>query len=750
MMQGQMPPGMPPGPMGGMPQEQGGMPPQMGQPPEMAGPHGMEGQEPPEGMQEDPQEDQFENYLDAALSNTNLAKKLRKKDPDLLKEIGEAVYTGWEVDERSRDEWMERNNEWLKLALLVRENKSFPWPTASNVKYPLLATAAMQFSARAYPALVPSDGNVVKAKVIPKDVDGQQTLKAIRVAKHMSYQVMEKMPNWEEDMDKLLMTMAITGICFKKTYHNQALDVHHSHLVLPENLCINYWAKSIEKAYRKTEILHYTKNEYLEKVNNDEEFLEIELPDQFMDDQLKSDLETSAVSTSDVDKSTPYVFLAQHTFWDLDDDGYEEPYIIVINKATKEVVRIIARWDSDGVHMDPEGKKVIRIEPVEYFTAFPFIPNPDGSMYALGFGTLMAPLNESINSIINQLIDAGTLNNLQGGFIGKGLRIKMGISSFQPGEWKVVNATGEDLQKSIFPLPTKEPSGVLMSLLNMLITSGNQLASIAEIMVGKMPGQNTPATTTQETVKQGMAVFTAIYKRVYRSMASEFKKIYRLNRITPSALEEAIEVLGEPLQMSDYDDDNLIIPGGDPSGDSTATRQAKIDQIGQLISLGRINVDEFTKYVLESNEIPQFERFIAPPAPPPPDPKMEALKMKGQIDQQKASMDMQKTQADVQAKMQDAELKKQLGEMKIQMEALKLQFDQQRQAMELQGQQAEKHMNLVAQARDQQFQQQKAQGDLVVTGLQQEQAIRHAEQTHQQAMKQARQVEKARPKKKKE
>jgi chaperonin GroES len=744
MMQGMMPQGMPPQmgeePQMGQPMPQEGMMPQQPQ---------MMGQEPPEMEQEDPQEDDMENYLDAALSNTNLAKKLRKKDPDLLKEIGEAVYDGWEADERSREDWLDRNNEWLKLALLVRENKSFPWPTASNVKYPLLATAAMQFSARAYPALVPSDGNVVKAKVIPKDMDGQLTLKAIRVAKHMSYQIMEKMPNWEEDMDKLLMTMAITGICFKKTYHNQALDVHHSHIVFPENLCINYWAKNIEKAYRKTEILHYTKNDYQEKVNNDEEFLEIELPDQFIDDKLKAEKETSAVGVSEADKSTPYIFLAQHTFWDLDDDGYEEPYIITINKATKEVVRIIARWDSDGVHLDDKGK-VIRIEPVEYFTAFPFIPNPDGSMYALGFGTLMAPLNESINSIINQLIDAGTLNNLQGGFIGKGLRIKMGISSFQPGEWKVVNATGEDLQKSIFPLPTKEPSGVLMSLLNMLITSGNQLASIAEIMVGKMPGQNTPATTTQETVKQGMAVFTAIYKRVYRSMQSEFKKIYRLNRITPSALEEAIEVLGEPLQASDYDDDNLIIPGGDPSGDSATTRQAKIDQIGQLIQFGRINVDEFTKYVLESNEVPQFERFITPPAPPPPDPKMEALKMKGQLDQQKMQMDMQKTQADVQAKAQDAEIKKMLGEMKVQMEALKMQFEQQRQAMELQGKQAELKHNVISQVAQQQLEQQKAQGELVVAGLKNEQAIRHGEESHKAAMKQARQKEKARPKQKKE
>ena len=676
------------------------------------------------------------------MSETNLAIKLKKKKTKdgtlLLTEMGEEVYRGWEADERSRDEWVKRNDEWLKLALLVRENKSFPWPNAANVKYPLLATAAMQFSARAYPALVPADGQVVKAKVIPKDLDGSLTAKASRVAKHMSYQIMEKMPNWEEDMDKLLMTMAVTGICFKKTYHNSLLGVHHSHIVYPENLCINYWAKNLEKAYRKTEILRYTKNEYLEKANNDEEFLKIELPDQSNDEILKDRQVSTQTEAEEADASTPYVFLAQHTFWDLDNDGYEEPYIITINKVTKEVVRIVARWDSDGVHLDKKGN-VIRIEPIEYFTCYPFIPNPDGSIYALGFGLLMGSLNESVNSIINQLIDAGTLNNLQGGFIGKGLRIKMGISSFQPGEWKVVNATGEDLQKSIFPLPTKEPSNVLMSLLQMLITAGNQLASIAEIFVGKMPGQNTPATTTQETVKQGMAVFTAIYKRVYRSMSSEFKKIYRLNRITPSALEEAQEILGEPLQMSDYDDDNLIIPGGDPTGDSESTKQNKINQVGQLISLGRINVDEFTAWALQSNDVPNWQKFIAQPAPPQPDPKAEALKMKAQIDQQKAGLDGQ-------AKQQDMQIKQQMAQLEMQMKSMELQFKQTEQAMKLQGEQAKIEMNTVAQVTKQQHDQQKMQGDLIASGLKNEQAVRHGEQKHQQAMKQQSQKAKAQPK----
>ena len=148
--------------------------------------------------------------------------------------------------------------------------------------------------------------------------------------------------------------------------------------------------------------------------------------------------------------------------------------------------------------------------------------------YDLGFGRLLGPLNNSANTIINQLVDAGSLSNLQSGFIGKGLRIKMGETKFVPGEWKAVNATGDDIKKQIFALPVREPSDVLFKLLDLLLKSGKELASVAEIFVGKMPGQNTPATTTMATIEQGMKVFTSVYKRVYRSLASEFKKYTNL------------------------------------------------------------------------------------------------------------------------------------------------------------------------------------------------------------------------------
>ena len=720
----------------GMPPQQDPMmqqqPPQQGMPPQMPQ-MGME--QPMQGGPEAPDmEDQMDNLMDFALSELNLAKRLKNKRDKktnnlILDEMGERIVQGYLDDEESRAGWMERNAEWLKLAMLVRESKSYPWPKASNVKYPLLSTAAMQFSARAYPALVPSDGKVVKAKVLPIDPQGLFAQKAEFIAKHMSYQVMEKIPNWDEDMDKLLMSIAISGICFKKTYHNSVLGVHHSHLVYPENFCVNYWAKNLEKAYRKTEILHYTNNEYLEKVNNDEEYLEHEFPPPVVETRDEEKVATG-VTAPPIDSSTPLTFLAQHTFYDLDGDGYEEPYIITVHKDTKKVVRIIARWDQDGVKKSEKGK-IIRIVPVEYFTAFPFIPNPDGSIYALGFGLLLGPMNESVNSIINQLIDSGTLNNMQSGFIGKGLRLKMGVTSFQPGEWKVVNATSDDLGRGIFPLPTKEPSGVLLNLLNMLITSGNQLASIAEIFVGKMPGQNTPATTTQETVKQGMAVFTAIYKRVYRSLSAEFKKIHRLNRIIPGIVEEDAKNLQLDLLQIDYDDDSLIIPGGDPSGDSESTKMTKVQSVGGLLQLGTIDPMAYTKWSLKSMEVPNYEQLLAQPQPPQPDPEQQMMQQEAQMKQQESQLRMQEKEADMARKEKEALIKA---------ESLnaKLEHDKTKQAMELQGERAKIQHDVISKSTKQRFDERKAQTELTLAQVKASQDVRHREQQHQQKVRQDR------------
>lgn len=649
---------------GGMPQQQ---PSTQGMPQQGQYPGGS-----PYSSGQESQQDSMSDIVDFALSEINLAKKLKNKEEHgqkVLDHMASKILEGYEADERSRQAWLDVTKEYLELALLVRRGKSWPWPKAANVKYPLIATAAMQFSARAYPALVPSDGSIVKARVSAVDQQGALEQAAIRVSKHMSYQLTCDVPNWEEDMDKLLMTMAVTGICFKKTFYNSVDATVCSTLVYPENLCINYWAKSMEKAYRKTELLYYSENDIRERVNNDEEFLDIEYgPPTNLgpNDRPKQPISPTSETPSNIDESTPHLFLACHTFWDLDGDGYEEPYIITVHKESRKVVRITARWDSDGVKRnEKDKKKIISIKPVEYFTDFPFIPNPDGSIYALGFGALLGPLNETCNTLINQLVDAGSMSSLQSGFIGRNLRLKEGQLQIRPNEWKVVNATGMDLKNSIFPLPTKEPSPVLFQLLDMLIKSANELASIAEIFVGKMPGQNTPATTTQETIQQGMAVFTAIYKRVYRSMAKEFKKIFRINRITPGIVDQESLIVG-PIQQSDYDNtEHLIIPGADPSGDSKAMRQQKMQQVGQLIQMGTINPMAYTTQMLQDMEIPNYQQLLAQPQPQQPDPKAQTEQMKQQTLQMKAQIDQKKGQMDLQNKQQDAAIKRQIEMDKV-------------------------------------------------------------------------------------
>lgn len=657
-----------------------------------------------------------------AINSVNIATEL---DRNQLIAIGNDVADGFDTDLDSRKPWEKDLESWTKLALQVSEQKTFPWPNAANIKYPLLATAAMQFSARAYPTLIPSDGKVVKCRVAGSDPTGEKANRAKRVSTHMSYQLLEQMEGWEDDMDRLLLSLPIAGTCFKKTYWDSGKQVNCSKLVLPKYLVVNYNTRSIEDAERITEIIYMTKRKIKERQNQGI-YLDVDLPDPSGEDVLQHDRVNKAFQNAgNEDLTTPYTLLEQHTFLDLDEDGYAEPYIITIEEQSRKVLRIVSRFDADSVVTSEDGKKVVSIEPIQYYTKYGFIPNPDGGFYDIGFGRLLGPLNDSANTIINQLVDAGSLSNLQSGFIGKGLKIKMGEARFNPGEWKAVNVMGDDLKKQIFPLPVREPSNVLFNLLDLLLKSGKELASVAEIFVGKMPGQNTPATTTMATIEQGMKVFTAVYKRVYRSLGKEFKKLYRLNRQFMNPQEE-IDILDEPINQSDYyGPENDIIPGADPTAVSNQEKQAKVQALMQILQLGTLDPMMVTKLYLEAFEIPNGEQYMRQPSPPPPDPKAEALQMKSQLEAQKAQRDMQMEQARF-------EMERASEEQKLQMEARATEMDIRAKQMEavLKAQ--------VAQAQAQQSAQQHQQALKQQADNHTMQMVTQA-QKHQQSMQQAKQ-----------
>ena len=643
----------------------------------------------------------------------NLATLLDEQD---LISIGNKAVQGFEDDLASRKPWEEDLKTWTELALQISGEKTYPWPNAANIKYPMLSTAAMQFAARAYPTLIPSNGTIVKCRINGYDPTGEKAQRAERISKHMSYQLLSEMDDWEEDMDRLLICLPIAGTCFKKTYWDSNKQKNCSKLVFPKVLVVNYFANSLDNAERITEILTQTKRK-VKELQNQKLYLDIDLhtPSTVDKTQTQSVTEAFSHSLSGDDETTPYTILEQHTFLDLDDDGYSEPYIVTVEQDSRKVLRIVPRYTADDVTVD-EKQKVIMIEPVQYYTKYSFIPNPDGGFYDIGFGRLLGPLNKSANTIINQLVDAGSLSNLQSGFVGRGLRIKMGETRFVPGEWKAVNATGDDIKKQIFPLPVREPSDVLFKLLDLLLKSGKELASVAEIFVGKMPGQNTPATTTMATIEQGMKVFTSVYKRVYRALASEFKKLYKLNK-TYSNPEEYVAALDLQIPQEDYQgpvDD--IYPGADPTAVSSQEKQAKIQAVMQLLQLGTIDPMAVTAMYLDAFEIPNPEKLMKQPQPQP-DPKMEAIKAKAQVDQQKAQIDMQQAQHKMQLEQASKEQELQLKAAQVQQElqakqmqaildaqmaqktqAMKMQMEQQsaQQKMGIQAQQTQ--MNLATQA----------------------------------------------------
>jgi hypothetical protein len=253
-----------------------------------------------------------------------------------------------------------------------------------------------------------------------------------------------------------------------------------------------------------------------------------------------------------------------------------------------------------------------------------------------------------------------------------------------------------------------------------------------------MPGQNTPATTTQETVKQGMAVFTAIYKRVYRALEQEFKKLFRLNRITDGMLEEENAILGLQLTSSDYDNDNLIIPGGDPTGDSAATKQMKVNQVGQMLSLGTIDPMAFTAWALETAEIPNYQQLLKQPAPPPPpDPKVQTEQLKQQTEQIKQEGMKQKGALDQQAGQTKLQVAQGLAAIKVQGEQSKLEHQQTSQGMDEQGAVTGHLMDTLSKVNDQRFQTQQQQQHLAHTDATNAQAIDHAQEMNKVKQSQA-------------
>lgn len=570
-------------------------------------------------------------------------------------QIGRDVFDWYTEDKESRSSWEEKNEQAIQLAQQAVKEKSTPWPKASNVKFPLLTIAALQFHSRAYPALVKAP-DLVKYRVQGPDQGGIKAARAARISAHMSYQLLEEDERWEEDQDKLFIVVPIMGCAFKKSYFQ---DCNKSRLVMPQNLVVNYYAKTIEDCERKTEILpKMSERQYRAKVLKG-----IYTEHEFGPPQAKknSEVEDDRQGTNEPPQSsfTPRQPLECHCFLDLDEDGYPEPYVVTIDEDTKKVLRIVNRFgeieseqsiqienleniklelaqsvieqgknpepteedvatlqrvqariqqiDEQIAQLKQEEPKVLEITPFEHYTKYGFIPAPDGGFYDLGFGVLLGPLNHSVDTLINQMIDSGTLANGSRGFLGKGFRVKGGRLEFSPNEWKKVDVAGSTLRDNIVELPVNPPSAVLFQLLGLIIQYTEKVSSVTEALSGENPGQNTPAYNMNAMLEQGLQLFNAIFKRQYRSFRQELRKMYRLNGLylNPTEYFEYQDSEMFVLQEDYSGEGKDIIPAADPNAFSNKEKQMKAGMIAQRADMAagydRIKVEQ---QWLEAMDIP--------------------------------------------------------------------------------------------------------------------------------------------------
>lgn len=592
------------------------------------------------------------------LSGENLAERL---SGSALEEIGHDVLAGVKADKASRSEWEERSAQAMKLALQVVGVKNFPFEGASNVKLPVITIAAMQFHARAYPALVPGT-DIVRMRVIGEDPSGEKAKRASRIASHMSYQVLDEDEEWEEQFDQLLLALPVEGCEFKKSWFDPAKGHNVSQWVRPEDLLVPYYTKSLLEAERITHILHPHPRTVKEHMR-DGYYREVELSPSAPEGTPAQDArdERQGIRPSTDDKVL--TLYEQHTWLDLDEDGLTEPYVVTV-ADNGAVLRLAPRFTAEGVDLTQE--RVARIRPIHHFTKYPFIPSPDGGFYDLGLGHLLGPLNESINTVLNQIVDSGSMYNLQAGFLGKGARLKGGDTPFKMGEWKKIEFQGDDLKKAVMMLPVREPSGVLFSVLGFLVDYANRLGSVNDAMVGQNPGQNQPATTTMAVMEQGMMVMNGIFKRIYRSLRQEFRKLYELNRIylDPISYFQVLDT-GQDAEvyLADYRemDGKDIRPSADPNMASSAQTLAKATALRQAAYTGTgYDVMKVEHRYLEALKIPNIEEIhpIENPIKPQPDPKLmiEQAKIQQRAAEQQMKYTMQMEKLAISARKEEAEI----------------------------------------------------------------------------------------------
>jgi hypothetical protein len=496
----------------------------------------------------------------------NLAEYL---DEGELQSIASDLIEMVDADINSRKDWVDTYVKGLDVLGMKYEERTEPWLGACGVFSTVLTEAAVRFQSETIIETFPAAGPV-KTEIIGA-IDKLKEEAAERVRDDMNYKLTEGMPEYRPEHERMLYSLGLAGAAFKKVYYDPSLGRQASIFIPAEDVIIPYGASSAMTSERVTHIMRKTKND-IRKLQVSKFYVECDLgePLQFYTDVEKKKAEDQGYNLSDDDR---YQIYEIHVDFDLpgyeDPDGIALPYVITLERGTQEILAIRRNWNEDDKH------KLKR----QHFVQYTYVPG--FGAYGLGLIHLIGGYARAGTSLIRQLVDAGTLSNLPGGLKTRGLRIKDDDTPITPGEFRDVDVPSGSVKENIMALPYKEPSQVLLSLLNQITDEGRRLGSIADMNISDMSA-NSPVGTTLALLERQLKTMSAVQARVHYSMKQEFKLLKEIIRdYTPDDYEYT-PVFGTPqAKREDYDMVD-VIPVSDPNSATMAQRIMQYQAVIQL------------------------------------------------------------------------------------------------------------------------------------------------------------------------
>ena len=524
---------------------------------------------------------------------------------EVLETLASELTSEFEEDVASRKDWMQTYVDGLELLGMRLEERSEPWEGACGVYHPLLSEALVKFQSETMMETFPAAGPV-KTEIVGKETP-EKKASAVRVQEDMNYQLTDAMPEYRPEHERLLWGLGLSGNAFKKVYYDPNLGRQAAIFVPAEDIVVPYGASNLESAERVTHVMRKTENE-IRRLQVAGFYRDIDLGDPVnsLDEVEKKIAERMGFKATTDDR---YKILEMHVHLDL--EGYEHkdedgeptgialPYVVTIEKGTNNVLAIRRNWEPDD---ETYAKR-------NHLVHYPYIPG--FGFYAFGLIHLIGAFAKSGTSILRQLVDAGTLSNLPGGFKTRGLRVKGDDTPIAPGEFRDVDVPSGTMRDNLMPLPYKEPSQVLLALMNQIIDEGRRFAAAADMKVSEMNSQ-APVGTTLAILERTLKVMSAVQARIHYAMKQEFRllKIIIADYTPEDYSYEPVEG-SRKAKKSDYDRVN-VIPVSDPNA---ATMSQKVMQYQAALQLAQTapqlyNLPVLHRQMLDVLGIKNYQKLV--------------------------------------------------------------------------------------------------------------------------------------------